>query len=54
MTRLSRTRPRTCIATSPKRLKYARLFRRSEEQHGLMVERTHAVADEDVLEFDTV
>jgi ribosome-interacting GTPase 1 len=32
-------------------LKYARLFRRSDEHHGLMVERTHAVEDEDVLEF---
>jgi len=35
------------------RLKYARLFRRSDEHHGLMVERTHAIADEDVLEFHT-
>ena len=32
-------------------LKYARLFRRSDEHHGLMVERAHAVEDEDVLEF---
>jgi len=32
-------------------LKYARLFRRSGEHQGLMVERTHAVEDEDVLEF---
>jgi len=34
-------------------LKYARLFRKSDEHHGLMVERTHAVEDEDVLEFHT-
>jgi ribosome-interacting GTPase 1 len=34
-------------------LKYARLFRRSREHDGLMVERTHAVEDEDVLEFHT-
>jgi ribosome-interacting GTPase 1 len=34
-------------------LKYARLFRRSDEHHGLMVERAHAVEDEDILEFHT-
>jgi uncharacterized protein len=34
-------------------LKYARLFRRSGEHDGLMVERTHLVEDEDVLEFHT-
>jgi len=34
-------------------LKYARLFRKSHEHDGLMVERTHAVEDEDVLEFHT-
>ncbi|MGA2186820.1 MAG: GTPase, partial [Bryobacteraceae bacterium] len=32
-------------------LKYARLFRRSHEHDGLMVERTHVVEDEDILEF---
>ena len=35
-------------------LKYARLFRKSHAHDGLMVERTHAVEDEDVLEFHTV
>ena len=35
------------------RLKYARLFRKSGEHDGLMVERTHAVEDEDILEFHT-
>ncbi|MGA2194200.1 MAG: GTPase [Bryobacteraceae bacterium] len=34
-------------------LKYARLFRKSYDHAGLMVERTHAVEDEDVLEFHT-
>ncbi|HEV2444368.1 MAG TPA: GTPase [Candidatus Sulfopaludibacter sp.] len=34
-------------------LKYARLFRKDDEHHGLMVERTHAVEDEDGLEFHT-
>ena len=34
-------------------LKYARLFRKSDQHNGLMVERTHAVDDEDVLEFHT-
>jgi hypothetical protein len=34
-------------------LKYARLFRRPGEHDGLMVERAHAVEDEDVLEFHT-
>jgi ribosome-interacting GTPase 1 len=34
-------------------LKYARLFRKSDEHSGLMVERTHIVEDEDVLEFHT-
>lgn len=34
-------------------LQYARLFRKSHEHDGLMVERTHAVEDEDVLEFHT-
>jgi ribosome-interacting GTPase 1 len=34
-------------------LKYARLFRKSGEHDGLMVERTHVVEDEDVLEFHT-
>lgn len=34
-------------------LKYARLFRKSHEHDGLMVERSHAVEDEDVLEFHT-
>lgn len=34
-------------------LKYARLFRISGGHDGLMVERTHAVEDEDVLEFHT-
>ena len=34
-------------------LKYARLFRKSDEHCGLMVERTHPVDDEDVLEFHT-
>ena len=32
-------------------LKYARLFRKSHDHDGLMVERTHVVEDEDVLEF---
>jgi ribosome-interacting GTPase 1 len=32
-------------------LKYARLFRKSHEQDGRMVERTHVVEDEDILEF---
>ena len=32
-------------------LKYARLFRRSGAHEGLMVERTQAVEDEDILEF---
>jgi ribosome-interacting GTPase 1 len=32
-------------------LRYARLFRRSDEHHGLLVERVHAVEDEDILEF---
>jgi len=32
-------------------LKYARLFKRSAERDGLMVERTHEVEDEDILEF---
>ena len=32
-------------------LKYARLFRKSDEHHGVMVERAHIVEDEDVLEF---
>jgi len=32
-------------------LKYARLFRRSDEHHGLMVERAHVVEDGDILEF---
>ena len=34
-------------------LKYARLFRKSHEQDGRMVERTHVVEDEDILEFHT-
>jgi len=34
-------------------LQYARLFRKSHEHDGLMVERDHAVEDEDVLEFHT-
>jgi len=34
-------------------LKYARLFRRSGQHDGLMVERAHVVEDEDVLEFHT-
>ena len=32
-------------------LKYARLFRKSGDHGGLMVERSHLVEDEDVLEF---
>jgi hypothetical protein len=32
-------------------LKYARLFRMSEEHDGLMVERSHVVEDGDILEF---
>ena len=32
-------------------LKFARLFRKSDDHHGLMVERSHAVEDQDVLEF---
>ena len=32
-------------------LKYARLFRRDGDRNGLMVERTHVVQDEDILEF---
>ncbi len=32
-------------------LKYARLFRKSKDQGGLMVERSHVVEDQDVLEF---
>jgi ribosome-interacting GTPase 1 len=32
-------------------LKYARLFRREGDRNGLMVERSHVVADEDILEF---
>ncbi len=32
-------------------LKYARLFRKSGDHGGLMVERTHVIEDEDVLEF---
>jgi ribosome-interacting GTPase 1 len=32
-------------------LKYARLFRRSHEHDGLMVERSHVIEDEDILEF---
>ena len=34
-------------------LKYARLFRKDDEHHGLMVERTHAIEDGDLLEFHT-
>jgi ribosome-interacting GTPase 1 len=34
-------------------LKYARLFHKPDEHHGLMVERTHSIEDEDVLEFHT-
>ncbi len=34
-------------------LKYARLFRMGQEHGGLMVERTHVVEDQDVLEFHT-
>jgi ribosome-interacting GTPase 1 len=34
-------------------LKYARLFRKSDEHSGLMVEWTHVVDDEDILEFHT-
>lgn len=34
-------------------LKYARLFQRAGEHAGFMVERTHSVEDEDVLEFHT-
>jgi ribosome-interacting GTPase 1 len=33
------------------RLKYARLFRRDGGHDGLMVERTHVIQDEDILEF---
>jgi len=32
-------------------LKYARLFRKTHEHDGLMVERTHIIEDEDILEF---
>jgi ribosome-interacting GTPase 1 len=32
-------------------LKYARLFHRTGDRNGLMVERTHPVEDEDILEF---
>lgn len=32
-------------------LKYARLFRKSHHHDGLMVERTHLVEDQDILEF---
>src|SRR5262249_14828370 len=32
-------------------LKYARLFHKGQEHGGLMVERTHVVADQDILEF---
>ena len=32
-------------------LKYARLFRKSHDHDGLMVERTHLVEDQDILEF---
>jgi hypothetical protein len=32
-------------------LKFARLFRRTGEHDGLMVERQHVVEDEDILEF---
>jgi ribosome-interacting GTPase 1 len=32
-------------------LKYARLFRKSGGHDGLMVERTHLIEDEDILEF---
>ena len=32
-------------------LRYARLYRRSHEQEGIMVERTHLVEDGDILEF---
>lgn len=35
-------------------LKYAKLFRKSDEHHGLMVERAHVVEDEAVLEFHLV
>jgi len=34
-------------------LRYARLFRRSHEHDGLMVERAHVVQDGDILEFHT-
>jgi uncharacterized protein len=34
-------------------LRYARLFRRSHEHDGLMVERAHVVEDGDILEFHT-
>jgi ribosome-interacting GTPase 1 len=34
-------------------LQYARLFRRSHEHDGMMVERTHVVEDWDILEFHT-
>ena len=34
-------------------LKYARLFRKSHNHDGRMVERTHLVEDEDILEFHT-
>ena len=32
-------------------LKYARLYRGSGEREGLMIERTHVLADQDILEF---
>jgi ribosome-interacting GTPase 1 len=32
-------------------LKYARLFRESHDHDGLIVERSHVVEDEDILEF---
>jgi hypothetical protein len=35
------------------RFEFARLFRKSHEHDGLMVERTHILEDEDVLEFHT-
>ena len=34
-------------------LKYARLFRKSHDMDGHMVERSHVVEDEDILEFHT-
>ncbi len=34
-------------------LKYARLFRKTVTHEGQLVERTHAVEDEDILEFHT-